>query len=212
MKENIFIKLIKKYDKIVNCYRNFVEYIKERKIDKMLTEIELLKRDNEYYKRKIELLKNKAREKGIKNIRAGIRNAEYISNTLIILSTIYTSNYIINNVLKLHFSKNTTETAINMMISILIVCVIYVVSLVIYSSFENMIISNAMDKKRIKFIQVLPIALYSLFNIYFNYMSWIVMCKEINIVNISLGILISIAIQTTIVSQLLEIASYYSDL
>lgn len=212
MKENIFIKLIKKYDKIVNYYRNFVEYIKERKIDKMLTEIEMLKRDNEYYRRKIELLKNKAKEKGIKNIRAGIRNAEYISNTLIILSTIYTSNYIINNVLKLHFSKNTTETAINMIISILIVCVIYVVSLVIYSSFENMIISNAMDKKRIKFIQVLPIALYSLFNIYFNYMSWIVMCKEINIINISLGILISIAIQTTIVSQLLEIASYYSDL
>ena len=212
MKENIFIKLIKKYDKIVNYYRNFVEYIKERKIDKMLTEIEMLKRDNEYYRRKIELLKNKAREKGIKNIRAGIRNAEYISNTLIILSTIYTSNYIINNVLKLHFSKNTTETAINMIISILIVCVIYVVSLVIYSSFENMIISNAMDKKHIKFIHVLPIALYSLFNIYFNYMSWIVMCKEINIVNISLGILISIAIQTTIVSQLLEIASYYSDL
>lgn len=212
MKENIFIKLIKKYDKIVNCYRNFVEYIKERKIDKMLTEIEMLKRDNEYYRRKIELLKNKAKEKGIKNIRAGIRNSEYISNTLIILSTIYTANYIINNILKLHFSKNTTETAINMMISILIVCVIYVVSLVIYSSFENMIISNAMDKKRIKFIQVLPMALYSLFNIYFNYMSWIVMCKEINIVNISLGILISIAIQTTIISQLLEIASYYSNL
>jgi hypothetical protein len=212
MKENIFINLVKRYDKIVNYFRSVIEYTKERKIDKMLTKIELLKRDNEYYERKIEVLKSKAKEKGIKNIRAGIRNAEYISNTLIILSTIYISNYIINNVLKLHFSKNTTETAINMMISILIVCVIYIVGFAVYSSFENMMISNTMDKKRIKLIQVLPITLYSLFNIYFNCMSWIVMCKEINILNISLGILISIAIQTTIVGQSLEIASYYSDL
>lgn len=212
MKENIFIKLIKKYDKIVDYYRSIIEHIKERRIDKMLTEVEILKRDNEYHERKIEVLKSKANEKGIKKIRTSIRNAEYINNTLIVLSTIYVTNYIINYTLKLHLSKNTTETIINMMISILIVCVIYAVSLVIYSSFENTMISNAMNKKHIKFIQVLPMTLYSLFNIYFNYMSWIVMCKDINFITVSLGIVISVTIQTIIIVQTLDIASYYSDL
>lgn len=212
MKENIFIRFIKRYDKITNYFRSISEHVKERKIDKMLTEIELLKRDNEYYERRIEVLKSKAKEKGIKNIRAGIRNAEYISNTLIVLSTIYVTNYITNNLLKLHFSKNTTETVINMMLSILIVCVIYAVSLIVYSNFENTMIFNTIDKKHIKFIQVLPITLYSVFNIYFNYMSWISMCKELDITTISLGILISLSIQTTIIVETLGIAKYYSDL
>lgn len=212
MKENIFIKLIKRYDKIVNYFRSITEHIKERKIDKMLTEIELLKRDNEHYERRIELLKSKAKEKGIKDIRTSIRIADYVSNTLIVLSTIYVTNYIINNMLKLHFSKNTTETVINMILSMLIICIVYGVGLIVYSSFGKIMISNAMDKKRIKFIQVLPITLYSLFNIYFIYMSWIAMCKEINITNVSLGILISIAIQATIVGNEFLNASYYSDL
>lgn len=212
MKENIFIKLVKRYDKIINYFRSITECTKERKIDKMLTEVELLKRDNEHYERRIEVLKSKAKEKGIKKIRTGIRIAEYISNTLIVLSTIYVTNYIINNLFKLHFSKNTTETVINMILSILIVCVIYVIGLIVYSSFENIMISNTMSKKRIKFIQILPITLYSVFNIYFIYMSWIAMCKEVDITTISLGILISIAMQTTIIVETLEIASYYSDL